>query len=120
MSFHRAYRPQSVLLILLLAFALVGLGFAPTATAALAPAVSMPVMSSGASATSPDCKGRGHCDTMTVACPAAVCAGIIAILTVCADAATNPTKCFVALAESEGRSIVVPPDIGPPRALPLA
>ena len=119
MNFGLAYRPRAIALILALAFALVGLGFAPAAMAMAVHGNSMDMISAPLSPVCPDCKGADHSKTIGVDCPAAACSGVIAVLPASVRLGAVRRSSFIPVAQSEGRGIVVPPDLGPPRDLLL-
>src|SRR5437763_827096 len=117
MTFCVPYRPRAIALVLALAFALVGLGFAPAAMAMQTDGAMMVGMSP-----SPMCLGCAGIDqskAMPSGCAGAICAGVIAVLPATDVIQAAFPLVFPRIADSEGRGITVPPPLGPPRPLQL-
>jgi hypothetical protein len=112
-------RLPALLLIMTLALALIGEGFAPAAMAMQPQSAAINTMSS--SHLCADCAGLDHSKAVPAGCASSVCAGIVAVLpgTVLLLQASVPSL-FPNVANSETRGISVPPPVGPPRIFYLA
>jgi hypothetical protein len=107
-------------LILALAFALVGSGFVP-ATMGIDPGNgAMPNMSATASTMCRSCEGMDHSKAMPSNCSIGVCSGIIAVLPAPASLGALPLRSYRSIAQDEGHGITVSPPLGPPRILHFA
>jgi hypothetical protein len=120
-----AHRLRALSLIIALAFALVGQGFAPVAMAMQPQDASMTGMSatSGMS-TAPSeiclgCKGMDHSKAMRFDCAIGVCSAVVGVLPSFELADVQPLSSFASVAQEAGHGITIPPPLGPPRPLHL-
>jgi hypothetical protein len=111
-------RLSTLIVILTLAFALVGQAFAPAAMAMQPDRAAMAGMS--ASDVCAGCADIDHSKAVPADCAGAVCAGLVAVLPATFGVQATFLPVFPRVAESEGRGITIPPPLGPPRPLHLA
>jgi hypothetical protein len=120
-----AHRLRALSLIIALAFALVGQGFAPAAMAMQPQHASMTDMSAmrGMSTTPSDmcpaCKGMDHSKAMPSDCAIGVCFAVVGLLPSVELADVQPMSSFASIAQDAGRGITISPPLGPPRPFHL-
>jgi hypothetical protein len=125
MPFIPSHRLRAFVVVLALAFGLVGQTFAPAAMAMASgttPMAATAIADASMSPTDicPGCASIDHSKGMLSDCSVGLCSAVVAILPAGNKAmATRFVGVFVSVAESAGRGITIPPAVGPPRLLHL-